>query len=242
MDTKVFLAGAGPGDPELLTVKALRVLERADVVLYDSLTGPQILSLCRPDARLIDVGKRCGGKAMAQAEISALLVDEARQNGVVLRLKGGDPMIFGRATEEMHALRNAGISFEVIPGITAAAAAAAALHTSLTRREIARSLHFLAAHGADGGLPPHDWVALTRTGGTLAVYMGTKTLAKLAENLIAAGMAPGIPAAAVENVSLPGQRIFTAGLAALPAVLAQAAPSGPVLLLIGAAVAADEIV
>jgi uroporphyrin-III C-methyltransferase len=234
---KVFLAGAGPGGADLLTVKTLRLLERAEVVLHDSLIGADVLALANPNATLIDVGKRCGGKASPQAEICRLLVEAAHSGALVLRLKGGDPMIFGRATEEMEALRAAGIPFEVVPGVTAASAAAAALAASLTRRDISRAVHFLAAHGSEGGLPPHDWAALAAAGGTLAVYMGVRTLPVLAAKLTAAGMSPDMPAAAVENVSLPGQRIWRASLGTLPGLLAQAAPAGPVLLLIGQALA-----
>ncbi len=237
-EIRVFLAGAGPGDPELITLKLQRLLGQAEIVLHDSLTGPAILALARPGAELIDVGKRCGGKAMKQADICALLVASARSGKIVLRLKGGDPMIFGRATEEMAALRAAGIGFAIIPGITAAAAAAAALQISLTQRERSRALHLLAAHGADGGLPPHDFAALAHTGGTFAVYMGTKTIASLAAALIAAGLSPSLPAVALENVSLPDERIWRATLATLPDKLAEAAPAGPVLLLIGAAMGA----
>lgn len=234
---RIFLAGAGPGSADLLTVGLARLLAQADIVLHDSLIGPDVLALARPGAELVDVGKRCGGKAHPQAEICRLLVEAGQSGALVLRLKGGDPMIFGRATEEMEALRAAGLAFEVVPGITAASAAAAALAASLTKRDISRAVHFLAAHGSEGGLPPHDWAALAAAGGTLAVYMGVRTLPVLAEKLMAAGMAANTPAAAVENVSLPGQRIWRASLGTLPAMLAAAAPSGPVLLLIGAALA-----
>jgi len=237
--TSVFLVGAGPGDPDLLTVKALRLLQEADVVLHDSLVGEKVLELVSNRARLVDVGKRCGKTSAAQAEICRMLVQEAQAGLRVVRLKGGDPMVFGRATEEMQALREAGIAFEVVPGITAATAAAAALQISLTRREVARSLHFLTGHGAAGGLPEHDWVALARGGGTLAVYMGAQTLPGLAAHLIEAGMAPDMPALAVESAALPGQRVLRGTLVSLPRQLAEVAPSGPVLLLIGQALA-DE--
>lgn len=232
---RVFLAGAGPGGAELLTLKAARLLARAGIVLHDSLIGPDVLALASPAAVLIDVGKRCGGKAHPQEEICRLLVEAAQSGEIVLRLKGGDPMIFGRATEEMEALRAAGVPFEVVPGVTAASAAAAALAASLTKRDVSRAVHFLAAHGSEGGLPPHDWAALAAAGGTLAVYMGVRTLPALAARLMEAGMAADMPAAAVENVSLPGSRVWRASLGTLPAILAAAAPAGPVLLLIGAA-------
>ena len=233
--THVFLVGAGPGDPELLTLKAQRLLQEADVVLHDSLVDPRVLAMVRPGAKRIDVGKRCGRHLTPQAEICRLLVEEARTGQRVVRLKGGDPMVFGRATEEMDALAAACIGFEVVPGVTAATAAAASLQLSLTRRGIARSLHFLAGHGAESGLPAHDWVSLTKSGGTLAIYMGGKTLPGLAAHFIAAGMPPQMPAIAVERASLPDQRSLRGTLAGLPERVAAAAFDGPVLVLIGEA-------
>jgi uroporphyrin-III C-methyltransferase/precorrin-2 dehydrogenase/sirohydrochlorin ferrochelatase/uroporphyrin-III C-methyltransferase len=234
--TKVFLVGAGPGDPDLLTLKAARLIAAAGVILHDSLAGPRVLALANPKARRIDVGKRCGGRAMPQAEICRLLVEAALAGHVTVRLKGGDPMIFGRATEEMAALQAHGVEFEVVPGISAANAAAAALQTSLTQRGIARTLHFLTGHGAQDGLPAHDWVSLAKSGGTLAVYMGKETLGGLATHLIEAGMSPAMPALAVENVSLPSQRHITGTLATLPSRLAALGTKGPVVVLIGEAI------
>jgi uroporphyrin-III C-methyltransferase len=235
---KVFLIGAGPGDPELLTLKAHRLLQAAEVVLHDSLVDPRILAMA-PRARLTDVGKRCGRHSASQSEISRLLCAEALAGHVVVRLKGGDPMIFGRATEEMEALDAHGIAYEVVPGITAATAAASSLRLSLTRRGIARSLHFLTGHGAEGGLPDHDWVALAKTGGTLAVYMGGHTLAGLAAHLIEAGMAADTPAIGVENASLAGERMTRGTIGSLPRAL-MAAGDGPVLVLIGEALREQE--
>ncbi|NNM56076.1 MAG: uroporphyrinogen-III C-methyltransferase [Acidocella sp.] len=237
---RVFLAGAGPGDPELLTVKAARVIAAADVLLYDSLVDPRVVAMARADARLIDVGKRCGRHSASQAEICRLLVAQGRTGALVVRLKGGDPMVFGRATEEMDALRAAGIGFEVIPGVTAATAAAAALRCSLTRRGVARSLHFLTGHGAESGLPAHDWVSLTKSGGTLVVYMGGQTLPGLAAHFIEAGMAPGMPAVAVESVSLEGQRIMRGTIGSLPGLVVDARAAGPVIVLIGEALAEPD--
>jgi uroporphyrin-III C-methyltransferase len=236
----VFLIGAGPGDPELLTLKAFRLIQEADVLLHDSLVDARIIRMARRGARRIDVGKRCGRHSASQQQICDLLVAEARSGAQVVRLKGGDPMIFGRATEEMAALDAAGIGYEIIPGITAATAAAAALKLSLTRREAARSLHFLTGHGAEGGLPAHDWVSLTKSGGTLAIYMGGQTLPGLAAHFIEAGMEPSTPGIAIENATLPTQRHFTATIATLPKTLTEAAPTGPVLLLIGAALSAPR--
>jgi uroporphyrin-III C-methyltransferase/precorrin-2 dehydrogenase/sirohydrochlorin ferrochelatase/uroporphyrin-III C-methyltransferase len=233
--TNVYLIGAGPGDPDLLTLKALRLLKTADVILYDSLVDPRILALAGRRARRIDVGKRCGRHATPQAAICDLLVQEALAGQTVVRLKGGDPMIFGRATEEIDALKAHGIGFEIVPGITAATAAAAALNLSLTQRGTARSLHFLTGHGAEGGLPAHDWVALTKSGGTLVIYMGSQTLPGLAAHFIEAGMSPDMPAIAVENASLPTQRSISATIATLPRQVEQAACTGPTLILIGTA-------
>jgi uroporphyrin-III C-methyltransferase/precorrin-2 dehydrogenase/sirohydrochlorin ferrochelatase/uroporphyrin-III C-methyltransferase len=234
MVPRVFLVGAGPGDPELLTLRAVRLLETAEVLLHDSLVDARILAMAAR-AEKIDVGKRCGKRSTAQTTINKLLVDCARTAQLVVRLKGGDPMIFGRATEEMQALDEAGIAYDVIPGVTAAAAAAASLKLSLTRRQQARSLHFLTGHGAEGGLPAHNWAALARAGGTLAIYMGGQTVAGLASHLIEAGLAPDTPAIAVENASLPAERKIFATIAALPRILDKANLEGPVLLLIGEA-------
>jgi uroporphyrin-III C-methyltransferase/precorrin-2 dehydrogenase/sirohydrochlorin ferrochelatase/uroporphyrin-III C-methyltransferase len=234
MAPRVFLVGAGPGDSELLTLRAARLLETAEIVLHDSLVDARILAMAA-GAELIDVGKRCGKRSTAQTTINELLVDCARTGQVVVRLKGGDPMIFGRATEEMQALDEAGIAYDVVPGVTAAAAAAASLKISLTRRQQARSLHFLTGHGAEGGLPAHDWVALARAGGTLAIYMGGQTAAGIASHLIEAGLAPDTPAIAVENASLPKQRHILATISTLPRSLEKTQPEGPVLLLIGEA-------
>lgn len=235
MDPRVHLIGAGPGDPELLTLKALRVLQQADVILHDSLVGVAILDLAPPACLRIDVGKRCGRHSATQAGINRLLVEHAQTGARVVRLKGGDPMFFGRATEELQALQARDIPYEVIPGVTAASAAAAGLGQSLTRRGVARTVHFLTGHGAEDGLPAHDWAALARAGGTLVIYMGRETLPGLAAHLIEAGMPPATPAIAVENASLPDARIIRATLASLPRLLRAAAPAGPTLILLGEA-------
>ncbi len=229
-----FLVGAGPGDPELLTLRAARVLAGADVVLYDALIDPAILALARPGARRIDVGKRCGRHAMSQAAINQLIVGCARDGAVVVRLKGGDPFVFGRGGEELDCLRAAGIKVQVVPGVTAACAAAASLQLPLTHRGVARSLHFVTGHGANGTLPAHEWAALTRAGGTLAAYMAGRTIAPLAAALIAAGLPGPTPAVAVENASRPNERHVFATLAGLAEAIAAAAPEGPMLVLIGA--------
>ena len=231
--SRVFLVGAGPGDPDLLTLKAARVLGQADVLLHDSLVDPRIIAMANPDAKIIDVGKRCGRHSTTQETICTLLVAEAAAGHLVVRLKGGDPMIFGRATEEMEALRTQNIEFEIIPGVTAACAAAAGTKISLTCRNIARSLHIITGHGADGGLPNHDFCALTKSGGTLAIYMGGDTLPGLAAHFIESGMEPSMPALLIENASLPDERHLFATIASLPSLHASQPAPGPVLILVG---------
>ncbi|MDE1905590.1 MAG: uroporphyrinogen-III C-methyltransferase [Rhodospirillales bacterium] len=240
--SRVALVGAGPGDPELLTLKAARLLKNAEIVLHDSLVDPRIIALANPHASIIDVGKRCGRHSATQETICGLLVQEALAGHIVVRLKGGDPVIFGRATEEMEALREAGIEFDIIPGITAASAAAAGLRLSLTQRNIARTLHILTGHGADGGLPEHDYCALAKSGGTLAVYMGGETLPGLAAHFIEAGMEPSMPAILIESASLPDERHTHATIATLPGLHRARAATGPVLVLVGEALRAQQAV
>lgn len=230
---RVFLAGAGPGDPDLLTLKTAKLLAMADVVLHDSLVGAGILALINPAAEIIDVGKRCGQMATAQAEICRLLVSYARTGRNIVRLKGGDPVIFGRLTEEMEALQQAEINFEVVPGVTAASAAAAAAGRSLTQRLAARSVHFITGHGADHGMPVHNWQALAQAGGTLAIYMGRKHMSGMVEKLLEAGLPSDMPALIVESASLPDQRLARVTLKSLPACVATKEMSGPVLVLLG---------
>ncbi|MBN8871437.1 MAG: uroporphyrinogen-III C-methyltransferase [Rhodospirillales bacterium] len=234
------LVGAGPGAPDLLTVRAARALGRADAVLYDALLDPAVLDLAPPHARRIDVGKRCGRHAMNQAAINRLIVGLARQGLHVVRLKGGDPFLFGRGGEELDALRAAGVPVEVIPGVTAACAAAASLQVPLTHRDMARSIHFITGHGSDGTVPAHDWAALVRAGGTIAAYMAHRTLPAVAAALVAAGLDVATPAVAVESASRAEERHVLGTIATLPALLAASAPSGPTLVLIGAVIGLAE--
>ena len=231
----VILAGAGPGDPELLTVRAARAIADAEIILHDALVDSRILALAAADAVLIHVGKRCGRHAMSQADINRRLVDCARTGARVLRLKGGDPMVFGRAGEEIAALRAAGIPVEVIPGITAASAAAASACVSLTARGTARAVTLLTGHTADGGLPPQDWGALARLDSTLAFYMGTRHARAIADRLIEAGLDPATPAMLLTNVSRPGETRRLARLIDLADGIAAADLAAPALILIGAA-------
>lgn len=232
---RIFLAGAGPGSLDLLTLKTAKLLAQAEVVLHDSLVGRDVLALINPAAEVVDVGKRCGQAATAQAEICRLLVEYASTDKLVVRLKGGDPVIFGRLTEEIDALRQANYDFEVVPGVTAASAAAASVGLSLTQRLKARSVHFITGHGADHGLPVFDWQALVQTGGTLAVYMGSKHLHALVEKMLQAGLHPDTPAIIVESASLPEQRIEHMPVSSLPTDAAMRKANGPVLVLIGVA-------
>lgn len=234
---RATLVGAGPGSPDLLTLRAVRAIAAADVVLYDALIDPSILELAPDGARLVDVGKRCGRHAMNQAAINALILRHARAGAHVVRLKGGDPFVFGRGGEELDSLREAGIPVEVVPGVTAACAAAASLQVPLTHRDVARSLHFVTGHGSDGALPGHDWVALVRGGGTICAYMASRTIGSVAANLIAAGLGSDTPAVAVENASRADERRVIGTLGSLPALLAEAAVDGPTIVLIGAVMA-----
>jgi uroporphyrin-III C-methyltransferase len=235
-DGSATLVGCGPGDPDLLTLRAVKAIQSADALLFDALIDPAILDLARPDARRIDVGKRCGRQAMNQAAINALIVRLAREGAHVVRLKGGDPFVFGRGGEELDCLRAAGVPVTVVPGVTAACAAAASLQIPLTHRGVARSVHFVTGHGADGAIPAHDWLALARSGGTIAAYMASRALPSMAARLMAAGMAGATPAVAVENASRCDERRLFSTLAALPAELAGAGYKGPTLVLIGAVV------
>ena len=237
----VALVGAGPGDPDLLTLKAVRALQSADVVLYDDLVSPQILAFARREARKITVGKRGYKPSCTQEEITSLLVELATQGARVVRLKGGDPMIFGRANEEIAGLRAAGLPFEVIPGVTTAAAAAASLTRSLTERDVARRLQFVTAHAKDGKLPTDlDWRALADPRATSVVYMGVRTLPELSARLIAEGLPVTTPAVMVENVSRVDERRLVGTIASLPGLVADNRPHGPAIILIGEALRAAE--
>ena len=234
----VVLVGAGPGDPDLLTVKAVRALQSADVVLYDDLVSPRTVNAARREATRIAVGKRGYKPSCTQEDITALLVSLAREGKRVVRLKGGDLMIFGRAGEEIAGVVAAGLPIEIIPGVTAASGAAASLGLSLTERKIARRVQFITAHAHHGHLPDDlALTALTDPRATTIVYMGVKTLPLLIEKLLAEGLDPTTPAIAVERATWPDERRIAASVADLPAHVAQAQISGPCLILLGAALA-----
>ena len=233
----VWLVGAGPGDPELLTRKAERLIGLASVVFHDALVGPGILDLVQPSARQVYVGKRSGRHSQDQASIDQLIVAAALAGERVVRLKGGDPAIFGRATEELEACRAAGVPVSICPGVTAASAAAAALGASLTLRGLARKLVFVTAHAKGGEELELDWQTLADPQATLAIYMGKAAAELLAARLIAAGLPTATPVAMVENASLPTERHFRTRLDLLPLAARTALGDGPALLLIGAALA-----
>jgi len=231
---RVTLVGAGPGDPELLTLKGMRALAGADVVLFDDLVPASILDFARREATRINVGKRGYAPSVRQEEITALLVELARTGKNVVRLKGGDPLIFGRANEEIAALREAGFAIEVVPGVTAALAGAAALGASLTSREVARRVQFITAHTKDGEFPEDfDWGALVDKRATTAVYMGNRTLPELSRRLLLEGMAHDTPAFLIERASTPRERIIKGTIADLPQKVAGESLVGPVMVLIG---------
>jgi len=231
----VWLVGAGPGDPELLTRKAERLIRSATVVFHDALVGPGVLALAG-DARLVHVGKRAGRHSRDQASIDRLLVEAALAGERVVRLKGGDPSIFGRAAEELGACRSAGVAVAICPGITAASAAAAGLGRSLTLRGTARRLSFVTAHARAGDRLELDWQALADPGSTTAFYMGKAAAGEIAENLIAAGLPGSTPVAAVQNASLPDEQRITTRLDLLAIAVKAFAGDGPALVLVGAAV------
>ncbi len=202
---KVYLVGAGPGDPELLTMKAVRLLSIADVVLHDALVSPGVLALVSPQAEVIHIGKRCRHKLLTQEEINDLLVHYARSRTIVVRLKGGDPLLFGRAGEEMDALRAAGVPFEIVPGVTSGLASAAAAGVSLTDRRIASQVLFTTAHRAPGRIAL-DWAGLVGSDTTLVIYMPGREYAQLGASLTKAGLDPRTPCLITSCVSLPTQQ------------------------------------
>lgn len=235
---EIWLVGAGPGDPDLLTRKAEKLLTAATVVFHDALVGEGVLGLIPSHVRMVSVGKRSGRHSKDQKSINDLLVQAVVAGERVVRLKGGDPNIFGRSTEEMQALGERGIAVNICPGITAASAAAASLGKSLTLRGLARKLVFLTAHARAGETLDLDWQRLNDPQATLAIYMGKSAAPTVARNLLEAGMRGDTPVAMVENASLPTERIFQSSLALLPIAARSALGTGPALILIGAAMGA----
>jgi len=230
----VHLVGAGPGDPELLTLRARRLLHDADVVIHDRLVSTAILELARREATLVDVGKSPFAPSWTQDEISALIIRHATAGATVVRLKGGDPVVYGRLDDEVSALEAAGVHYGIVPGVTSASAAAAAISQSLTRRGRNSSLRILTGHDVEG-FAEHDWRELAKPGATAAIYMGVSAATFLRGRLMIHGAPSTTPVTAVENASRPDQRIIATTLIYLPAALAEAAPKGPVMILYGLA-------
>jgi uroporphyrin-III C-methyltransferase len=235
----VVFVGAGPGDPDLLTVKALRALQAADVVIHDRLVSFGVLDLSNPAARRLNAGKQGFGPAMSQDDINALIVAHAVDGAHVVRLKGGDPTVFGRLDEEIDAVTAAGIPWHVVPGITAASASVAAIGQSLTKRGRNAAVRFLTGHDMTG-FADHDWRALARPGEVAAIYMGKKSARFIQGRLIMHGADRATPVTVIENASLPDQRVLSTTLDRLPADLAAAALTGPALTFLGLAPRAAE--
>lgn len=237
----VWLVGAGPGDPDLLTRKAERLLAAADIVFHDALIGPAILALVRDDCEIVSVGKRAGRHSKDQATINALIVRAAQSGKRVVRLKGGDPSIFGRSTEEIEHCRRYGITARICPGITAASAAAASSQLSLTLRGVVRGLTLVTAHARAGEQLDLDWSALSARDTTLAVYMGRGAAGMIARQLIAHGLSPETPVLIGVNISLPEERMIRGKLAALEFLVRTISDSDPTILLIGDAVGLRDV-
>lgn len=239
---KVWLVGAGPGDPDLLTLRAARLIMRASLIVHDGLVAPAILAMARPGARLISVAKQRARHTMQQDEINALLVREALAGFEVVRLKGGDPFIFGRGGEEAEACRQAGVAVEVVPGISAALGGAAAAQIALTHRRDSSIVSFVA--GQCKGLSDQDWTGLAGRGRTLVIYMGLASAEAIAEKLIADGLSPSIPVAVIENATRPEMRVLRTPLAGLAELVTARKVKSPAIIIIGevaAQPAADQL-
>jgi uroporphyrin-III C-methyltransferase len=235
----IYLVGAGPGDADLLTLRAARLIETADLIVHDGLVDASILALARSDARLVSVAKRRAHHTLPQDDINALLVREARAGRDVVRLKGGDPFVFGRGGEEMEAARAAGIPVAVVPGVSAANGAAAAAGIALTHRDASSIVSFVA--GQCKGLAEQDWAGLAGKGRTLVIYMGIKTAPQIAEKLMADGLAPDMPVAVIENGARPDMRVLRAPLAGLPDLVEREQVVSPALIVIGEVTAREDI-
>jgi uroporphyrin-III C-methyltransferase len=232
LDVRVFLVGAGPGDADLLTLKAVKAIARADVLLVDDLVNDAVLAHARADARVVYVGKRGGCASTPQAFINKLIVAQAQQGHVVVRLKGGDPAVFGRAAEEIEALHAAELAYEIVPGITAASAAAAALGTPLTDRFAGHGVAFVTGHAASDASPV-NWQALLDAKLTLAIYMGVGRAVHIVNDLLRAGAQPGTPCAVVSHASTAVERRYACALGEVAELIATQSVASPAVLLIG---------
>jgi uroporphyrin-III C-methyltransferase len=237
----VWLVGAGPGDPGLLTLHAVHALEQADVILHDALVAPEILTLCGPAARLEAVGKRARRKSPRQLEINQRLIDLARQDLRVVRLKGGDPMVFGRGGEEALALAAAGVPFRIVPGITAGYGALAYAGIPATHRGRAQSVAFVTGHQAGGDAREVNWAALAKSAHTLVLYMALQRLPAITQALLAAGRAPQDPVAILSDATTPRQRLLRTTLSQAAAVAADVDRSRATLIAIGPVVALSDL-
>lgn len=227
----LYLVGAGPGDPDLLTLRAARLIENAEIIVHDGLVDPAILALARDDAELISVAKQRSSHTLPQGQINALLIREALAGRDVVRLKGGDPLIFGRGGEEAEDARAAGVRVEIVPGISAANGAAAAAQIALTHRDASSIVSFVA--GQCKALSDQDWTGLAGKGRTLVIYMGVKTAPQIAEKLMEDGLSPDMPLAVIENAARPEMRVIRGLLAGLPQLVELHAVKSPALIVIG---------
>jgi len=227
----IFLVGAGPGDPDLLTMRAARLIESAEVLVHDGLVSDKILAMAPSSARLISVAKKRARHTLPQEDINILLVREALAGRDVVRLKGGDPLIFGRGGEEAEEARAYGVSVEIVPGVSAANGAASAAQIPLTHRDHASVVSFVA--GQCKGLTDQDWSGLAGKGRTLVIYMGVKTAPQIAEKLIDDGLTPDVPVAVIENAARPEMRVVRGALAELPDLVERYAIQSPALIVIG---------
>jgi len=234
----IYLVGAGPGPVDLLTLRAARLIEAAGVIVHDGLIGPDILSLARPDARLISVAQQRARRTLPQEGINALLIREALAGHDVVRLKGGDPFIFGRGGEEAEAARAAGVPVEVVPGISAAQGAGSAAQIALTHRDASSIVSFVA--GQCKGLAEQNWSGLAGKGRTLVIYMGVSTAPQIADKLMADGLTPDVPVAVIENAARPEMRVLRGLLAGLPELVEREAVKSPALILIGDVTARED--
>ncbi len=227
----IYLVGAGPGDPDLLTLRAARLLDTAELVVHDGLVSREILALAPTSAELISVAKQRSRHTLPQDDINALLIREAKKGRDVIRLKGGDPLVFGRGGEEAEDARAAGVPVEIVPGISAANGAAAAAQIALTHRDASSIVSFVA--GQCKGLSDQNWSGLAGKGRTLVIYMGVKTAPQIAEKLMADGLAPDVPVAVIENAARPEMRVVRGLLAGLPQLVTAHKIKSPALIVIG---------
>ncbi|MFA7587298.1 MAG: uroporphyrinogen-III C-methyltransferase [Novosphingobium sp.] len=235
---KIWLVGAGPGDPDLLTLRAARLIMQARIIVHDGLVSPAILAMAKAGAQLVSVAKSRSNHTMRQEDINALLVREALAGHDVVRLKGGDPFIFGRGGEEAEAARAAGVAVEVVPGVSAALGAAAAAQIPLTHRKAASVVSFVA--GQCKGLSDQNWVGLAGKGRTLVIYMGVATAEAISEKLMADGLTPDMPVAVIENATRPNMRVLRGPLAGLPELVTRESVKSPALIVIGEVSAEPE--